>query len=252
VARLDLGASLTVAPGAAVGPLVLGAAGRSARLLFPAALLARAAGYAGAALAGAGASAPAPAWRGWLVRGAAGLAALPAVFASLAVVNGVNAAAWALLEADRVPRPEWFALPTVDHPVRTALAVVVLAGSSASLTWMLRRAGDTLRELGDRPFVTAERARGGPLLPLFARHLVVPAARLAAAQVPALLSALVVVERAFAMPGAGSLFWESCGERDWPLALGLALLAACTATAARFVADVVAVVVDPREREALA
>ncbi len=250
-ARLDFGHSLTVSPGAPVLPLAASAAGRSAALLLPAAALALLAGFLGAAFAGDGAERPVGAWRRLLVRAVAALSAVPAVLAALAVVNGVNAGTWSLMEAGRVERPAWFALPESDHAVRSALAVLVLAGASASLLWMLRRAGDSLTQLGQETFVVAERARGGPLVPLYLRHLAAPAARLGAAQAPALLSALIVVERAFGMPGAGSLFWESCGLRDWPLAVGLAVVAAVTATSARFVADAVAVIVDPREREAL-
>ncbi len=250
--RLDFGHSLTVSPGAPVAELRGSAAARSARLLAPAALLSLLAGFAGAALAGAGAELPPSPWRPRLVRALASLSALPAVLAALATVNGVNALAWPLIESARLTRPVWFALPETDHPVRSFLAVIVLTGASGSFLWGVRRAGDTLADLAARPFVGAERARGGPIAPLLARHLVVPAARMGAAHLPLLLSALVVVERGFGMPGAGSLFWESCGRRDWPVTVGLAVVAAVTVTTARFVADALAVVFDPRERAALA
>jgi len=77
----------------------------------------------------------------------------------------------------------------------------------------------------------------------------VPTAALLAEQLPALLSALVVVERAFAMPGAGSMFWASCGARDWPLAAGLVVAAATLVAGSRLAAESLAIFLDPRARE---
>jgi peptide/nickel transport system permease protein len=251
-ARFDFGTSLSVEPGTPVATLMWSAGARSARLLLPALVLALLAGFGGALLAGAAGERTPPPWRTRVVRLLSAASALPTVLAVLGVVSVGNHLTWQLVEGGHIDRPAWFALPETDHPVRTLIAVVLLAGASAAFAWSVARASHTLSDLAARPFVAAERARGGPVGWLFLRHMLVPAARMSAAQLPLLLSALVVVERGIGMPGAGSLFWLSCGQRDWPLAVGLAVLAALVATTARFMADTLAVLLDPRERDGLA
>jgi peptide/nickel transport system permease protein len=236
----DLGHSLTWRPGAPVGELVAAGFAASATIGLPALFLGVAAGFGGAALR-RGRAGPA-------VRLAEALSGVPVVLAGLAVVSAVNAATWALVERGVIGRPGWFALPEEPGLVRSTLAVLVLAFASARLAELVERAGAARDALLAAPFVDAERARGGPVGWLVARHLLVPAAQLAAAQLPACLSGLIVVERAFSLPGAGAMFWGSCGVRDWPLAAGLVLAAAALVAAARLAADTLALLLDPRTR----
>ncbi|GDX81132.1 hypothetical protein LBMAG42_29430 [Deltaproteobacteria bacterium] len=244
----DFGESLTYKPGVPVLDLVRTGVVTSAQLLLPATLLGLVLAFGAAALAGgAGGSALAR-----IMRLLSGISALPLVLGALAAVNGVNAATWALLERGLIDRPSWFALPEEPGLVRTGLAIALLGFGSARFAQLTRRARSMLAVLDSAPFVAAERARGGPLVPLYARHLLVPTLRLAADTLPALFAGLIVVERAFHLPGAGTSFWESCAHRDWPLAAGLALAFAAGVVGLRLLSEAVAVVVDPREREALA
>ncbi|RME25557.1 MAG: hypothetical protein D6798_08695, partial [Deltaproteobacteria bacterium] len=107
----DLGESLAVRPGAEVRGLVLTAAARSVTLLGPA--------LVGGMLLGV-ALAVGTRGRHPVVRGAIQLLTVPPVFllAYLAIV-GLNELTWALVQAGRIARPAWFALPDQDSPVRT-------------------------------------------------------------------------------------------------------------------------------------
>lgn len=244
----DFGESLTYKPGVPVTELVGAGIAASAKLLVPAAFLSIFLAFGAAAVVGE-TSVGGPI-RG--LRAASALSALPMVLAALAVVNGVNAATWSLMERGWLSRPSWFALPEEPGLMRSTLAVLVLGLASARFAQLSRRARGVLNTLDAAPFVAAERARGGPLSRLYARHLVIPVARLAADTLPALFAGLIVVERAFNLPGAGTSFWESCSRRDWPLAAGLGLAFAVGVASARLVAEALAVLLDPREREALA
>ena len=244
VVRLDLGSSLTFRPGAPVAGLATDAMGTSATLLLPALGVGLAAVYLLAVLAPVGQGGV----RRAAARAAVALTAPPVVLLGLAVVLGLNALTWSALERGLIVRPAWFALPEEPGVVRSALATAVLAFGSAQLgrlTGAARREWATLDAAG---FMLVARAHDLPLGALRLRHLLAPTARLAAAQVPTLASALIVVERGFAIPGAGSMFWEACRLRDWPLALGLTLGAAAVTAGATLAAQLVAVVVDPRER----
>lgn len=251
VARLatgDFGESLTYKPGIPVLELVSSGVASSAQLLVPATLLSLAVAFGAAVFAGEAAAG----LRGRMVRALSALSALPLVLAALATVNGVNAATWLLIEKSMIIRPSWFALPEEPGLVRSGLAILLLGVASARFAQLTRRARVLLAALDAAPFVAAERARGGPMAPLFARHLVVPVARLAADTLPALFAGLIVVERAFHLPGAGTSFWESCAHRDWPVAAGLGLGFAVGVVLARLLSEALAVTLDPREREALA
>ncbi|MSQ03443.1 MAG: ABC transporter permease [Myxococcales bacterium] len=236
LAQGDFGESLTFRPGVPVIDLVTTGAAASAWLLFPAAVLSLGLAFARPA-AGAGLRA---------------LSAVPMILASLGVVHGVNAAAWTLIHRGWIERPTWFALPEEAGRVRTTLAILLLGFASAHFAQLVRRASVEVHRLKTAAFVEAERARGGSVRWMMLRHLLVPAARIGADTLPALFSGLIVVERAFNLPGAGTTFWNSCADRDWPLASALALAFAVSVALARLAADSLAILLDPRAREATA
>ncbi len=232
---LDLGESLTTRPGAPVLDLALEQGGRSLPRVAAAALVAVLAAFL-------------LSQHGRVRRALSLLSALPAVIMALVLVHGLNALCWAAIAAGGFARPAWFALPAEDHPVRTGVALLVLALSSNNLAHLASSARADVDRLLAAPFVEAERARGGALLLLLARHLVVPVSRLAASQVAALLGSLVVVEHGLGLGGAGALFYQACRLRDWPLAAGLAALAGVAVASASLLADLLELAVDPRSR----
>ncbi len=231
----ELGHSLTVRPGAPVLDLLTGTGGASLLRVSAAGVIAVVVGFALA--------------RHAVLRRAAELfSALPAVVVALVAVHGLNAAAFACIERGWIARPAWFALPAEEHLFRTLLAVTILALSSGNLAQVAASARADLDALLGAPFVEAERARGGAVGPLVARHLVVPVSRALAGQAAVLLGSLVVVEHGLSLGGAGALFFQAVRLRDWPLAAGLAALAGAAVAVARLGAELLEVAIDPRAR----
>ncbi len=239
-AQGQLGQSLAVRPGAAVGPLVTTAAARSLSLLVPALLLS----VLLAVVLAVGTRGRHP-----VVRGAVQLLTVVPVFlmAYLAVV-GINELTWTLMQAGRIARPEWFALPDQDTPARTALAVVVLAMGSGTLGELHASVETELTTLLRSLPVTATRARGGSVLPVVLRQLAPGLLAIAGRRLPLLVGGLVVVEKVLLLNGAGALLWDACLKRDHPLAMGLALAAAFLVAATRLVVDLGRIWLDPRLR----
>ena len=236
----DLGTSLTWRPGAPVAELVLDTSLRSLGLVIPALIL-------GVLLATALAA--------WSARGGPArlrvvqvLSVTPAFLAGWLLVTGLNAGTWALMERGAIERPGWFALPDTPSALRTLLAVAVLAVASGGLTEMHAACDAELRRLRAAPFVAAAMARGAPTWPVLLRNLAPALADITASRVAWLLGSLVVVEKILLFNGAGAALWQACRLRDFPVAVGYALVAATAVAAARLVAELARLLLDPRLR----
>jgi peptide/nickel transport system permease protein len=100
-------------------------------------------------------------------------------------------------------------------------------------------------------YMTTARAKGGGPRTI-ARHALantlVPMVTLLGAELPALVSAAVVVEQIFGLHGIGHLAFDAVLGRDAPLLLGLTTLGALLTLAAVLAADVAYGLVDPRLR----
>lgn len=231
--RGDLGESLTWRPGVAVPTLLAELGPASALRIVSAAALAVALGHL-------------------LVRRRTALVALPSALpgflAVWAAISLLNATAWAGMEHGWWGRPAWFTLPDTPSLLRSALALGILATASGSLGQTQGALAAERRAVEGAAFVDAALNRGEPVAGLIRRHLVAPTARAFADRVPALLGALVVVERLLDLPGLGGALWEACRLRDWPVASAIVLAFAGFVVFVRLLADLVALAVDPRRR----
>ncbi len=120
---------------------------------------------------------------------------------------------------------------------------------AASLTRQTR--AQMLEKLSE-PYVTAARARGLSEQRAALRHALrnaaVPVLTLGAAQLGALLSGSVILERLFERPGLGSLLLDAFGARDIPVVQGCALVVAILYVLVNLGSDLLLLVVDPRVR----
>jgi peptide/nickel transport system permease protein len=236
----DLGESLVVRPGASVSALTLAAATRSVGVLACALLLS-----VGLALLLA-LSAPGRSTTARFVQLAS---AAPVFLLAWGSVTGLNVATFALMEQGLIDRPDWFALPLTDSPLRSAVAITALAIGSSALSDAHAELGSVLGRLHRGPLVLGLRARDTPLGPHLLSNLLAPLAALAADRLAFLLGGLVVVEAVLLSNGAGALLWQAALKRDYPLAAGLTLVAAGVVTAGRLLADLAQLIADPRLRD---
>ena len=231
----DLGTSLTYRPGEAVSFLVWNAAGQSIGLLLGAVTLVTSLGvvlgYTG----------------GQVTRRSVQLFSVaPAFLLAAGAVTFVNEQAWSMMEAGTLDRPAWFALPLQDHPLRTALAVIVLAIGSSALSEVVASVSGELRRIRESPYVEAARARGAALWPHVLSNLLPPLTTVIASRTAFFLGGLVVIEKVLSINGAGAMLWQACRMRDLPVAMGITLVAAGVVAMARLVGDLVRLSADPR------
>jgi len=232
------GQSWTVRPGADVADLVMEALVQSVPLWLGAWALTLALGIGWSSQAGRAR------WQGWPV-----LSAAPVFLLGWAAIVLLNETAFAAMGAGWINRPAWFSLPDSTSFLRSALAMTVLAAGSGGLRSFVDGARSRLEVHRMSPAVEALVARGQPTRRLLAWLWVPDLSVLAAERGALLFGGLVVVERVFAMPGAGSLFWEACVRRDQPVVVASGVVAALGVALLRWLADMTRVVADPRLRE---
>ncbi|WP_308798454.1 ABC transporter permease [Agromyces silvae] len=138
---------------------------------------------------------------------------------------------------------------TVRHLV---LPVTVLALiSTAQLTRYVRA---SMLEVLDQDYIRTARAAG-----LLNRTVVfdhglraasIPVVTVAMLSIPELFLGAVVTETVFSIPGMGRLFVDSAGARDYPVLLGILVVASVLVILANLAADLLYAALDPRIRHA--
>jgi peptide/nickel transport system permease protein len=103
-------------------------------------------------------------------------------------------------------------------------------------------------------FVRTARAKGARELVVLVRHALRnalgPVITIAGLVLPALFGGAVFVEKIFNWPGMGLAMIEAVGRRDYPLVLAGVVLGSAMVAVGSAIADVLALLVDPRLREA--
>jgi peptide/nickel transport system permease protein len=139
----------------------------------------------------------------------------------------------------------------LDRASHLVLPVVCL--TYGSLAFFARLIRSSVAETRAADYVLAARARGlSRRRALWAhafRNALLPLVTLLGLVLPGLLSGSVIVERIFAWPGLGRLYFDSILSRDYPVVLALSLLGAVATLVLTLAADVAAAVVDPRVRD---
>jgi peptide/nickel transport system permease protein len=138
-----------------------------------------------------------------------------------------------------------------DRLAHLALPVACLTYGSLAFVARLVRSGVAEARASD--YVLAARARGATYRSALWRHAfpnaLLPLITLLGLILPALLSGSVIIERIFAWPGLGRLYFDSILSRDYPVVLALSLLGAVATLAAALAADIAIAAADPRVRD---
>lgn len=236
----DMGHSLTVRPGAPIAEMVAASALRSAQILLPSLLLSMLSAFFLARLT---------VHRGAILRRLVqALSVAPVFLLAWLLITSLNEVTFAQIQAEQLERPGWFALPIVDHPLRSLLAISVLAVGSSALSENHAEIEQELQAIENSGFIEAARARGAPTRPHIFSNLLAPLATLSATRMAFFVGGLVIIEKVMLLNGAGALMWDAALKRDYPLTAALALVAAAVVCGTRLASDLFRLVVDPRLR----
>jgi peptide/nickel transport system permease protein len=127
------------------------------------------------------------------------------------------------------------------------LPVLVLGICSCGLSEMVRYLREELTRVLARDYIRTARAKGSSVWRhAFKEGFLLPVTEIIAAKIPFILGGAVVVEQVFNWPGMGRLAWQAAQDRDFPLIMGITLMAAIFVRLGSLLKQVVHIVVNPR------
>jgi peptide/nickel transport system permease protein len=133
------------------------------------------------------------------------------------------------------------------HLVLPALTLILV-----TLAGTMRFQRGAMLEVLRLPYIGTARAKGVPERQVTWRHAwrnaVFPMVTLFGLWLPLLVTGSVFVEAVFAWPGLGSLAAAAAGNRDYPLLMGVAVLAGALLVGSSLITDLTYAALDPRVR----
>lgn len=136
-------------------------------------------------------------------------------------------------------------LDVARHLVLPVLSLVLV-----SIAGLARHVRSSVIEVLDQDYIRTARASGLPEGTVIRRHVLknasLPVVTIAVLMLPDLFLGAVVTETIFGLPGMGRLFVESADLRDYPVLLGILMIAALLVLLANLLADLVYGRLDPR------
>lgn len=128
-------------------------------------------------------------------------------------------------------------------------AVALGSGIAAEIA---RQTRASVSNVMDLEYVRTARAKGLTTFRITIFHVLrtacIPVITVIGLQAARLLSASVVIEQLFAVPGLGSFAWAAVSLRDFPVIQGIVLASAVGVLTINLIVDVIYTIVDPRVR----
>ena len=96
-------------------------------------------------------------------------------------------------------------------------------------------------------YILTARAKGASIWKhSFKEGFLLPITEIIASKIPFILGGAVVVEQVFNWPGMGRMAWQAAQDRDYPLIMGITVIAAIIVRLGSLFQRVVLIIVNPR------
>ncbi len=142
----------------------------------------------------------------------------------------------------------WAQAPYPDRLKYLIMPIIVLA--FPSIAYFARFMRSAMLEVLRQDYMTTARAKGLDSRVVLYRHglrnALIPMVTVIGLQVSRLLGGAVIIEQIFAWPGLGLLAYDAITRRDYPVILGVTLVAGTFVLVINIAIDFLYVVVDPR------
>jgi peptide/nickel transport system permease protein len=125
--------------------------------------------------------------------------------------------------------------------------IFVLGTASGTLSEVIRHLREELSRVLAEDYIRTARAKGVPVWRhAFKEGFLIPVTEIMSAKIPFLLGGAVIVEQVFNWPGMGRMAWQAAQDRDFPVIMGVALVAAAIVRLGNLLQRVVFTAVNPR------
>ena len=127
------------------------------------------------------------------------------------------------------------------------LPVLVLGLSNGTTSEVVRYLREEMSRVFSEDYIRTARAKGASIWKhSFKEGFLIPVTEIIASKIPFILGGAVVVEQVFNWPGMGRMAWQAAQDRDFPLIMGITLLAAIFVRMGSLLQRFVHILVNPR------
>ena len=127
------------------------------------------------------------------------------------------------------------------------LPVFVLGIGNGTISEVVRYLREEMERVFSEDYIRTARAKGASIWKhSFKEGFLIPITEIVATKIPFILGGAVVVEQVFNWPGMGRMAWQAAQDRDYPLIMGITLLAAIIVRFGSLIQRVVHIMVNPR------
>lgn len=141
-------------------------------------------------------------------------------------------------------------LPTMrlDTPLHYVMPAIAL--SLSPMCYITRLTRSNMLDVISQDYIKTARAKGLSTFKIYFKHClrnsIIPVISYLGPLTAITLTGSFVVERVFSIPGLGSYFISSIGNRDYPMIMGTTIFLAAILITANLVVDILYGIIDPR------
>ncbi|HUX91420.1 MAG TPA: ABC transporter permease [Gallionellaceae bacterium] len=129
----------------------------------------------------------------------------------------------------------------------TLVPVLVLGLGSGTISEVIRNLREEMSRVMAEDYVRTARAKGASVWRhAFKEGLLLPVTQIIAAKIPFILGGAVIVEQVFNWPGMGRMAWQAAQDRDFPVIMGIVLVAAAFVRLGSLIQHIVCTAVNPQ------
>lgn len=131
--------------------------------------------------------------------------------------------------------------------ISSLLPIFVLGIGNGTISEVIRYLRAEMGRVQSEDYIRTARAKGASVWKhSFKEGLLIPVTEIIASKIPFILGGAVIVEQVFNWPGMGRMAWQAAQDRDFPVIMGIAILAAIFVRMGSMFQRVVYVAVNPR------
>ncbi|HUI44537.1 MAG TPA: ABC transporter permease [Nitrospirota bacterium] len=127
------------------------------------------------------------------------------------------------------------------------LPILVLGVGNGTISEVIRFLRQEMAGVMAEDYIRTAKAKGASVWKhSFKEGLLIPVTEIVASKIPFILGGAVIVEQVFNWPGIGRMAWQAAQDRDYPVIMGITIIAAVLVRMGSLVQSVVYVAVNPR------